>query len=91
MDALNLRDILKSTNPEAVELYRKYLGTDHGKNTIKTLLGQYPDWTNAGSTDRNNFIDAVTADIATQYSMEGAAWDKIKTAIEDMILDRIIS
>lgn len=90
MDKLNLRDLTKNNNPAAVELYKNYLSTEHGKNTIKNLLNQYPDWTNAGSTDRNNFIDAVITDIATQHKTDGKEWQGIKTSIEDMILDRII-
>ena len=84
MDALNIRELLKSTNsnPVAVETYTNYLQSDKGKTTIKNLLEMYPEWDNAGSTDRNNFIDAVTADM-------GVTGD-IKTAIEDMIIDRII-
>ena len=80
--ALNLRDFLKKSNPKAVEAYRIYLESDKGKNTIQSLLVMYPEWDNAGSSDRNNFIDAVIEDMGVT--------GEIKTAVEDMIIDRII-
>ena len=80
--ALNLRDFLKKSNPKAVEAYRIYLESDKGKNTIQSLLVMYPEWDNAGSPDRNNFIDAVIEDMGVT--------GEIKTAVEDMIIDRII-
>ena len=80
--ALNLRDFLRRPNPQAVEAYRTYLQSEKGQNTIKSLLAMYPQWDNSGSTDRNNFIDAVTADMGVT--------GEIKTAVEDMIIDRII-